>query len=267
MEIYRGTRTPSRKTLLGVPLYTPVLPVALVWSAQGADPWSSNRERWKARFVQGSTVHAAELHPEKLLDIRSFGNHSAFSSFLEVLGFKDSSDAEGTFSHDEALRVYNYLHNRVIGKAKGGEFSYKVFDEDGDVMEDSEWVPWDLRNPQTLISSVARDDFDYVSTIEQASRLVADTFIFVDAPAIQKAARRLGYDCIVYKDVFAGGIDAAPELLNVEAKDIAGVEMRFDIEYELVPVHDTYRPLDEKAITHLWSRPAEEILHIVETES
>lgn len=262
MEIYRGTRTPSRKTVLGAPSYTPVLPVALVWSAQGADPWSSNRECWKARFVQGSTVHAAELHPEKLLDIRSFGNHSAFSSFLEVLGYKEHE--EGTFSHEEALRVYNYLHNRVIGKAKGGYFSYMVLDENGEAMDESE-VPLSLRNPQTLISFEARDDFEWMGTLEEASRLIADTFIFADTPAIQKAARRLGYDCIVYEDVFAGGTDAAPELLNVEARDIAGIQMRFDIENELVPVHDTYRPLDEKAITRLWSRPAEEILHIVET--
>jgi hypothetical protein len=89
-------------------------------------------------------------------------------------------------------------------------------------------------------------------------RLQADTFIFADAPAVQRAARVAGYDCIVYSDVFEGGRHASEVLLGVDVEELPGIDLDEDLEDDLVVVHDTYRPL--VPVERLWMLPAQQAL-------
>jgi hypothetical protein len=266
--LYRGIKGTGESAFVGgpfsvrkvkkpktAPSFTNSLPVALIWSAVPGDPWSSNKERKKAHFVETSRVEAVELLSKKILDLRSHGNHTSLYWILKALGYGKNK----VFTIEDALKVYNYLHNRIIGRAVGGEFKYKVLDENEEEIDDSE-VPLDLRNPQTAISYFARTDFEVNPGINTAANIIADTFIFVDAPAVQRVAMALGYKCIAYEDVFGGGEYAAPELLGVEVEDLSGVKMEEDIDWDEVPVHDTYRPLTPDATRPLWTKPADEVL-------
>jgi len=254
MKLYRGTQKPKPELgVRGAPSYTPILEVAMVWSAMPGDMWA----RRKSSFLKGSTVHIAELNTDKILDLRGLGTYASLGDVLRKLDYDRYPD------FDETLKIYNYLHNRVIGKAKGGEFRYKVFDEEEELSESD--VPFDLRNPQTLISWEARDDFYSEPTIDVSDRLVADTYIFIDAPAVQKAARSLGYECIVYTDIFQGGETAINELLGIYCEDITGIAVEYDIDDEEVPAHDTYRQLTKDAIIILESKQTNDILSLSRT--
>jgi hypothetical protein len=268
MILYRGTKGTGEPMFVGgpfsirkvkkpktAPSFTDALPVALIWSAIPGDPWSSNKERRKSHFVDTSRVEAVKLLHGKVLDLRPQGNYTSLYWILKALGYGKNK----IFTIEEALKVYNYLHNRIIGKAVGGEFKYKVLDEDENEVDDDE-VPLSFRNPQTTISYFARTDFEGAPGIDTAANIVADTFIFVDSPAVQRVATALGYKCIVYEDVFGGGEYAAPELLGTEVEDLPGVKMEEDIDWDEVPVHNTYRPLTPDAVQPLWTKPAEEVL-------
>lgn len=249
MKLYRGTQKPKAEIgVRGAPSYTPILEVAMVWSAMPGDLWA----RRKPSFLKGSTVHIAELNTDKILDLRGLGTYASLGDVLRKLDYDRHPDFH------ETLKIYNYLHNRIIGRAKGGEFRYKVFDGEEELDESD--VPFDLRNPQTLISWEIRDDFYFEPTTEVSDRLVADTYIFADAPALQKAAKAIGYECIVYTDIFQGGETATQELLGIDWEDIPEMAVEYDIDDEEVPAHDTYRPLTKDAIIILESKPTSSVL-------
>jgi hypothetical protein len=180
-----------------------------------------------------------------------------FMGLGDVLRALDYGSPEG-ITETEVHKVYNYLHNRLTGRAKGGEFLYRVYDSEGDRVEDAD-VPFDIRSPQTPISWVARDNWDEEPEVETADYLTADTFIFADAPAVQKAARRLGYNALIYPDVFAGGGDASEELLGKEVDDLYGIEMAYDLDDDFVPTHTTFRVLDPSAILGVTTTPTEDV--------
>lgn len=251
MKLYRGTQKPKAEIgVRGAPSYTPILEIAMVWSAMPGDMWA----RRKPSFLKGSTVHIAELNTDKILDLRGLGTHASLGDILRRLDYDRCPDFH------ETLKIYNYLHNRIIGKAKGGEFRYKVFDEDGEEELEESDVPFDFRNPQTLISREVRDDFYNEPTTEVSDRIIADTYAFIDAPAVQRAAKALGYECIVYTDIFEGGETAVQELLGIDWEDIPEIAVEYDIDDEEVPAHDTYRPLAKDAIIIVESKPINDIL-------
>lgn len=258
---FRGTLSPdtSKTALGGAQSWTPCLGAAIVWSARPPSPWSSVPGYDRARFEVGSTVTAAEVSAAKVLDLG--GPDQSVGEVLRALLFGD----EGGITHDEAMRVFNYMHNRLIGKARGGEFKYRVLDSDGEAM-DPEDVPLSFSAPETLIS-MARDDFEYADSddaLAEADRVIADTFIFADTPIVQKVARRLGFDAIVYLDAFGGGPAALRDLMGltpeevdclVEHEDPFGDDWRDGSLW----YHETLRPLSDDIVRIEWSEPAPKV--------
>lgn len=252
--VYRGTQRRDIKGARKGLSFTPSLPVSVIWSARPGDVWA----RRKTVFLPTSTVHTAQLNVRNPL-ILGKGCYDTLSHILELLRY----DYVGGIPEEDVTRIYNYLHNRLTGKAKGGEFSFKVLDEDYEEIDD-DVVPFSLSMPDTLISWVAREEWYYEPTIETASHLMADTYIFVDAPAVQRAALAQGYDSIVYVDVFAGGTSAAETLLGCDVEELDGVTMDYDIEDEFVPTHWSLRLLDPDIVESMTATPAEEIVETVD---
>jgi hypothetical protein len=249
MKLYRGTQRTSPIGVKKALSYTPSLPVAVIYSARPGDVWG----RKPARFTANSTVHVAKLVPgAKVVELCSHANYCSFQHVLDVLQYKEPDG----LTWDEAGDVLTYLHKRLIGRQLGGEFSYKIFDEDGDEMEDFN-LPFSIQDPYTPIRTF-QEDFEYDDEIGE--QLVADAYIFADAPRFKIVAQRLGYDVVAYQDVFAGGVDAAEELLHCGIYDMDGVDEEQDLSDEFVPVHMTYRPLHDGAITIVKALPVTQVL-------
>lgn len=247
--LYRGTQTSQDKTVRGASSWTPSLPVAIIWSARPGQLGDS------AEFLESSTVHVGRLRAgAKTLQLCAHSNVCSFAEVLQALRYRE----DGGIPEEEATKILNYLHNRETGRVRGGEFAYRVIDEDGEEVTEAD-IPFSIRSPVTRVSEFRDGDW-YDDPQEAAGRLEADAFIFADAPAVLRAARSLGYDAIRYLDVFDGGTWAAPELLGVEVDELDGVEMDSDLEYEEVPVHETIRPLSPEAITLERSMPAPEAI-------
>jgi len=257
--LFRGTQTEkSERTARGLVSYTPSLAAAIVYSAMPGDSWR-NKE---AHFTPKSTVQVIQLKKVKVLDLRPLGLYAALSEVLGIIGY------DKNISKDEVRRVYNYMHNRLTGRAKGGDFRYKVYDTEGEeVYADS--VPLSFPHPQTLISYEAREEFDEYPSIATTANVVADTFIFVDSPAIQEAAQRLGYAAILYTDVFEGGVKAAKDLLGLSKKNFIafhGLRRDHDIEQDFVLAHDTFRIISNSAIGKKSRMTTSEAIELLESE-
>lgn len=259
MELYRGTQTSSVKGVREALSYTPSLPVAIIWSAHPGDTWGN----LAPHFLPTSTVHRAKLNTKKILELSEY-THATFGRILRKLKY----GRPGGIDDREALKILQYMHNRIIGKARGGEFKYAVLDEEGEHL-DPEEVPLSFTDPVTLISEV-KDEFQSASfdgikeALTVADRIEADTFIFADAPAVTRAALKLGYEVMWYPDVFAGGEFGAPPLLGMNVEDLQGVEMDYDIEDDEIATHDTYRPLVEGAVIPVESVLTSELLREVD---
>jgi len=254
MELYRGTRREEVKGVRKSVSYTPSLPVAIIWSSRPPDVWGQR----EASFLPTSTVHIARLNTDKILELSS-DNHDSFLQILRALKY----GVRGGLDHDEMLKILQYLHNRLIGRAKGGEFSYRV---EGIEEED---IPFSLMDPKTTISELKWElegISDKKEVEQEADRLIADTFIFADAPAVQRAAVNLGYKALYYPDVFQGGEFVAPKLLGIDVYGLQGVERQWDLEMEKVPVHETYRPLVAGAIIPVESVLTRDLLATVSAE-
>ncbi len=233
---YRGTQ---RRAIQGVRKglsFTDSLAVAAIWSAVPGDAMASGKESQRARLLPTSTVHAAYLAIRRPLVYHE--NHVTLGDVLHDLRF----NKEGGITTEEVLRVYNYLHNRLTGRARGGEFEYKVVDEDGETVE---WDSFSFTRTQILDE---RDGFEAWPEADTAGRLVADTFVFMDSPAVQEAARRQGFDGLLYEDAFQGGEYAALDILGRKARDLEGVDVTYGLDGDRLITHRTVRPLDEAAL-------------------
>ncbi len=228
------------------------LPVAIIWSAKPGDFLRGV----KPSFTSTSTVHIGTASAKNPL-VLAVESHASFAEILASLKFRK----KGGITEEEAVRVLNYLHNRLSGRAKGGEFAYRVYDEDGEPRDERD-LPLSFTNPATLISNF-RDDwevYDDNDQIDYAENLVADSYIFADAPRVQEAAKRLGHDALIYEDVFQGGTTAAEVLLGTDVDDLEGIEQGLDLEEEFVPMHQTYRPLVDSAVSNLRAISTEQAL-------
>lgn len=241
MKIYRGTQRTAIEGCKKLLSFAPSLDVAMIYSAHPGDVWS----RRPAGFLPTSTIHIVEMPNARILNLGEGDNFASFSGILRQLRFGE----EHGITEEEARKILNYLHNRLTGRVPGGEFTFKITDEDGDEVE------FDFSFRETDISQFRDEHFEWDH--DTASQLEADTFIFADAPAVRTVARRLGYDALSYEDVFSGAVTAAPQLLGREVEDLEGVEMNFDIEGRDVPVHQTIRPLHDLTCT---TKPTSEIL-------
>lgn len=177
-------------------------------------------------------------------------NHVGVGEVLRLLRYGEV----GGIAHGEALKIYNYLINRESGKARGGEFRYEVLDEDGDPAEDG----LDLSGRSRLRD--ARDSFDAWSDLDYADRLVADAYVFADAPAFVRAALSLGYDGVVHDDPFEAGPPAAESLLGRRLTPRDGVERRRDVSGEMVPCHTTWRAFSASSVVEVASAPTLDLL-------
>lgn len=254
MKLYRGTQRETLKGRQKLPSYTTELSIAVIYSAVPGDAWNDQ----PPHFLSTSTIHVAELADDA--KILSLCDRQTYCSFAQVLRQLQYGEPEG-ITDQEARRILNYMHNRLTGKTAGGEFIYVLFDEDGDRRDASE-LPFSIRDPYTLIRDF-RDDFDdyyeVKEVMELSQRLVADTFIFADAPAFRIAAKRLGYAAVLYEDVFAGGAVASEALLGCDTEELE-IGEALDLEDEWVPTHDTIRPIQPDAIVLMESVPAKSLL-------
>ena len=249
--LYRGTQRYVTSGVRGATSWTDSLPVAMIWSAVPGDAWASSRERRVTHLIETSTVHAAKLTLRQPLVIEWMS--SSIGDVMRALSFGEPGGITG----DEVLRIFNYMHNRMIGKAQGGEFKYIVYDEDGDEVDPNE-RDFTLDINDSLIRDV-RGEFDYAHSAEDqfaiADRIAADGYIYWDSKTVQTVLRRLGFDGVIYPDVFQGCEYAARDLFgkDVSCEDMIGVAQDMDINGDEVFTHLTYRPLDEGAAVPVWN--------------
>jgi hypothetical protein len=248
--VYRGTQLATVTGKLRSTSWTDSLPVAIIWAAVPGDVFSSSHAARHAHFVPTSTVHEARVTAPDAKVLKMGDYTSLTIGYLNRLLPSPMPD-------DEIRKIYNYLHNRLIGKVSGGEFEYQWTDDEGNPV-DEDILPFSLTQHFTLISE-ARDEWEYDK--QSADRFEVDAYALADSPAVQRAALAAGYEALSYRDVFQGGEWASKRLFNEEVDNLDGVEMERDIKSELVPTHWTYRPLVPSAIEIVRSLPAEEALH------
>jgi hypothetical protein len=224
------------------------LPVAIIWSARPGDVWG----RTKPTFLSTSTIHTAQINVRNPLVWDQ--NHMTLGDVLRDLRY----GKPGGITEDEVTKIYNYMHKRILGQARGGDFGYKLVDDEGNERDEDE-VPLSFRNPESVIS-LAREGWLYDPLLETADLLTADTFIFADAPAVQRAALARGHDALVYVDVFQGGEGAAKELLDCPIRDLDGIDESTDLDGVWQTVHDTVRILDPAVIVEMSAVPTASLL-------
>lgn len=246
VRAYRGTQRSSDRTVRGSASYTPSLGAAVIWSAV---PGSWHGE---PHLLPSSSVSLVELPADRVFVIGEGSTTSTVGEVVRALQIEE----------DEVRKIFNYLHNRLLGKARGGEFGYRVVDDDGEEVEEGE-VPFSLLHPETLLSA-CRDELWHDPSV--VDRVTVDAFVLADAPAVQRALARNGYDAVAYRDVFQGGTRAARVLLGVDVLDLPGVEESPDLRDEEVPSHLTIRPVDPASVEVLWCRPSAEVVEEVRKE-
>lgn len=244
--IFRGTQRTDPGGILRSSSWTDSLGVAVIWSARPGDAFSYSEEFRRATFLSTSTVHEARIAASRVLHL----SDQTYMSLGDLFGALPFSEAE-------AKKVFNYLHNRIIGKASGGDFEYEYRNEFDEPM-DSEDLPFSLLHPVTLMSE-AREDWDWQGS-EVADRVLVDTYALADTPAVQRAAIAAGFEALSYWDVFAGGEYGARELLGVEVEQLDHVSTLWGLDGRYVPTHWTYRPLVASAIQIVGSVPTASLL-------
>lgn len=249
---FRGTRTASSQlTRLGVTSWTPCLGAAIVWAAQPARALTHSS---KATFLPTSTVTAAHIASRKTLSLG--GPDESVGQVLRRLRY----GKRGGIGEDEARKVFVYLHNRAIGRVSAPLFKYRVFNEDGEVLDERD-LPLSLRDPMTLISE-ALSEFEYAGdeALHVADRVSVDAFALADAPAVQREAIRQKFDAIEYVDAFGGANYAFEDLLGIPPEQVPClIEDEDPFGDDLGWFHQTVRPLTDSIVTVQWSEPAEKI--------
>lgn len=255
MIVYRGTQRRDVEGALKSLSFTDSLPVAVIWSSLPGDVWANR----PTKFLSTSTVHAYEVFPRNTLVL---GGEEPGMSLGDVLRALDYPNG---ITPDETRKIFIYLHKRLLGRTKGGGlFNYLYVDEEGDEYTDDD-LSFDLTNPETMLSKALWDwdgEFEDEAVTNIANRLYIDNFAFADAPAVQRAAIKLGYDSIAYVDAFAGGADASKELFDVPVNKLVGVRMEWDIVAgnKKIPTHLTLRILDDRIVKQRWSFPTSDVL-------
>lgn len=259
MKLYRGTQREKVKGHQKVTSWTPSLPVAVIYSAVPGDVWRSSRPY----FPPTATIHSAHMDDDvKVLDLCGDYSHCSFERVMKLLKY-GSPDG---LTYEEGIKLAEYMHNRIVGRVAGGEFSYVVFDEDGEPLGEEE-IPFSLQEPESIISWHFIPDFSD-DPEEVAPLLWADAFVFADSATFRNVARRLGYKAIIYEDVFQGGEFAAPPLLGCDVYELEGVAEGVEItENEEVPIHKTVRPLEAGVLSDFESVPTAEVLPEVTCEA
>lgn len=260
MKLYRGTQLGRVKGRQKITSWTPSLPVAVIYSAEPGDPWINR----KTSFLPTSTVHIGEMSGDtKVLEICGGYINCHFNELLEQLEFGKPNG----MTQEEGEKIIRLLHRRYMNEVTmdGGPFKYVVYeDEHLEEKLDPEEVPFDIMDPQTLLSWEVLPNFED-DAVETAKTLVIDTFALADLATVRNIARRLGYQAIAYDDVFVGGEYAAPKLLGCDVQDI--VDEQWDLEDEDVPVHRTIRPLHKGVIKDIEAVPTAELLPEVTCEA
>ena len=182
---------------------------------------------------------------------------------MSALGFGD----KGGMTLRELKRTLIYLHKRHLGLAPGGPFSSVILDEDGEAVE-QERAFYPIYRAQSHIRDFW-EELEGESTIDQLSMgglFIADAFVFADAPAVQEAAVRAGYDAIVYGDVFGGAETVLEDLTGLRPEQIGCLSLEEDPfsywkeEFEESWYHRSVRPLRSDVVTNVQSMPAVEAL-------
>jgi hypothetical protein len=251
MRCYRGTQEDTwTRSVRGHSSWTPCLAVAVVYSAR---PGALG-----ARFLPTSTVFSADLVFERPLEL---ARDTTLRDIMSALRFGDS----GGMTLREVRQTLMYLHKRHVGLAPGGQFSSIVLDEDGEAVE-QEHVLF-LGRTQSHIRDFW-EELEGESTPDQLSMgglFIADAFVFADAPAVQEAAIRAGYDAIVYDDVFGGAETALEALTGIKPEQVDCLSLEEDPfsywkdwrdEHDESWYHQSARPLLPEVVTNVQPMPA-----------
>lgn len=249
---FRGSQSKDwRRGVRGSTSWTPCLAAAVVYAAKPGEGLLSSGPA----FLKTSTVFAAEIEYRSPLILPK---DTTLRHVLESL----------RFGHDEGMSLRDvkstlmYLSKRYVGAVPGGSFKFVLLDEDGDPREDEGFIS--LR--RTPIHDFWQDfEFeDEDAQLHEAGLFVSDSFVFADAKPVQDAARRLGYDAIVYEDVFGGAEYALPDLVGISPDEVSCLfhdedPMSFwSEEDEYQWYHETVRPLNEEIVEITGSVPAQD---------
>lgn len=244
---FRGSQFQDfQRGVRGAPSFCPSLPVAMIWSSRpsGHEP---------PQVLESSTVTKVVIRPKNILRIEpSWMSLDEFASILK----KDTPE-EGGVSKEEFRKILNYLHNRTTGKASGGPFAIRVWDEDKEEVSEEDF-PLSFSNPETL-PSVARRMFDFEG-FEACDRVKVDVYALMDSPTAQTVCKRIGFDAVSYLDVFEGGARAARSIFAEEATSLSGVRETRDLSGRRVLCHSTIRTLPGCEVSISWQRPTLDLI-------
>lgn len=245
IDVYRGTQRPD---LGGIRRGLSFATSRIVAATYAARPGTSYSD---TAFVSGSTFHRARYVGRVLC----LGRRAVMDldEVLKALGY---GEANGIVD-EEVMRILWYLHNRSTGKAKGGDVAMAVFDEDGEEQSEED-MDIGLFSSSSMAKAFS-DWWDFSPSIEMAARFRASTYGFVDAPSVQLAARRLGYDAVLYTDLFEGGEQAVQELFGCDITEAEGIGSGRTIDGDSVPIHATLRVLDPSRLHDVVSVPIAEV--------
>jgi FKBP-type peptidyl-prolyl cis-trans isomerase 2 len=246
--VYRGAQTSDmERSRLGTLSFTPCLGAAIIWSSNpGGSVFSSSYKG--PHFVDGSTVWAVNITSPRPLVL---GGGQIFSSLQQLLEDLGQNEPNG-ITDDELDKLLLHLHKRATGRLKMVQFEYRMLDEDGEVLDETEELGLSFRNPQTFFSACRDGMYDDYSLLE------VDTFAFADSKLVQQIAERLGYTSLDYLDTF-GGASASEKLMGIEPLDIDCIEEVDDLDGDNIYAHETIRPLTGAEVEVVWQRPGAEL--------
>jgi hypothetical protein len=248
LMLYRGVRRPSLKGRIHTESYTDSPDVASIYSASPAT----------YEFGEGASVFPVHLSIKNPVHLPE-AQHT-FGDVLKVLKYGQPNG----ITQDEAIKMLNHLVNREsdqnlpfwVSRTKTGlpGFKYTVHDDEGNELDDGD-LPFSLTMSQSWLREF-RDDFKYMhdnEVLENAHRLKADTYAFVDTPRFKAVAERLGHDGVIHQDIFDTVHDTAPKILDKKPSEVKGLNENYgakDYNYS----HVTYRPFKPEQVKSIFNK-------------
>lgn len=237
---FRGTQRRGVRGVKVLQSYTPLASAATIYSMRPGDPFAHARERRAPCLLPTSTVH-----PVFVRSTRPFRADGLVLSLGDVMRALRYGEPDGMTDEDVA-KTLNYLHNRIVGRAAGGDFEYEFRDEDGEEIDTDLGDLLRGRTRFVVLKEDVLDARDAAEALALADQLHADAFIFFDAPGVKRAAARLGYDAFAYADPF-GADEAAVSLFGKETSELRGIDEEWGLG-ERTAVIETVRPFADAQV-------------------
>jgi hypothetical protein len=249
---YRGTQRPEIAGKLPTRAFSDDPDIASIYAAA---PHGNEMDGLSASYVDGSSVHRAQLAIQNPLDLSDYGHVMTLADFMGEMQY----DKPNGMTEEEATKVVNYLINRERdqdrwffepGKTGAGPFRYVYYDEDGDEIGEELYSITRVYTPLEQFKDDWEMTYSTDQLLEVAARLEVDVYTLVDSPRFKVVAQRLGYDGVIHQDEMSGAV-VAKDLMGKEVADIRGLrrgQPQSSQSMDSKHVHTTVRPFKDEQI-------------------